>query len=355
MTDRGPSHLSNRVDPSSSLRAEPIAIVGIGCRFPGIDTPESFWRVLRDGIETVGEYPGGRFDLLDSVYSGTAVATSRGGFLRDLAGFDAGFFGISSLEADLLDPQQRLLLEVSWEALEDAGIPPGKLAGSRTGVFVGLWTSDYEACARDVVSRSFYATTGTGRYPASGRLAYFFDLRGPALTVDTACSSSLVAIHLACQSLRNGESEMALVGGANVILRPDVTLAYSATGMLAPDGRSKFGDAAANGYVRSEGAGILVLKPLARALADGDPIHALIRGSAVNNGGRSSGQMMSPSRDAQEAMLRAAFAEAGVSAEAIDYIEAHGTGTLSGTPWRSKPSAASWPARPASIRAPSGP
>jgi len=324
--------LSYAVAQARRAEREPIAIIGIGCRFPGIDSAESFWRVLRDEIETVCEYPGGRIDLIDSVYFGTEIATRRGGFLQDLAGFDARFFEISSREARLLDPQQRLLLEVSWEAIENAGVPAHKLAGSQTGVFVGAWTSDYEACARDLVPDNFYATTGTGRYAVSGRLAYFLDLRGPALTVDTACSSSLVAIHLACQSLRTGESELALAAGVNVILRPEVTLAYSAARMLAADGRSKFGDASANGYVRSEGAGVLVLKPLARALADGDPIQGLIRGSAINNEGRSSGQMIAPSREGQEALLRAAFADAGVGPEAIDYIEAHGTGTIAGDP-----------------------
>ena len=326
------NHVSNRLEESTLAGREPIAIVGIGCRFPGIDTIESFWRVVRDGIETVGEYPGGRFSLLDTAYSSTEIATSRGGFLRNLSDFDAGFFGISPREAELLDPQQRLLLEVAWEALEDAGIPAGKLAGGQTGVFVGTWTSDYEACIRDLVPRNFFATTGTGRYATAGRLAYFFDLRGPALSVDTACSSSLVAIHLACRSLWSGESRLALAGGANVILRPEVTLAYSDAGMLSPDGRSKFGDAAANGYVRSEGAGMVVLKLLAHAQADRDPIYALIRGSAMNNDGRSSGQMISPSREGQETVLRAAFGDAGVVPEDIDYMEAHGTGTAAGDP-----------------------
>ena len=325
------AQMPNQPDLYSAGRG-PIAIVGMGCRFPGIDSVESFWRIIRNGIETVGEYPGGRFGPLDSVYSGTRVATRRGGFLPNLDAFDAGFFEVSAREARMLDPQQRLLLEVSWEALEDAGIPAQKLAGSRTGVFVGVWTSDYEDWARAAAPEDLLGTTGTGRYAAAGRIAYFFDLRGPALSVDTACSSSLVAIHLACNSLRSGESDMALAGGVNVILQPGITLAYSASGMLSPDGRSKFGDAAANGYVRSEGAGVLVLKTLARAVADGDRIHAVIRGSAVNNDGRASGQMVSPSREAQEALLRAAFADAGIAPQAVDYIEAHGTGTLVGDP-----------------------
>jgi acyl transferase domain-containing protein/NADP-dependent 3-hydroxy acid dehydrogenase YdfG/acyl carrier protein len=317
---------------------EPIAIVGIGCRFPGAPDVESFWRVLRDGIETVGDYPGQRFQCIDRVFSPEAVksgsiATRRGGFLPNLDQFDSEFFGISPREAALLDPQQRLALEVGWEAVEDAGIPPVRLTGSRTGVFVGLWNSDYERCIFDL-SRDldFYATTGGGRYPASGRLAYVFDLRGPNLTVDTACSSSLVAIHLACASLRKGESEMALAGGVNAILRPEITLSYSAAKMLSPEGRCKFGDAAAAGYVRSEGAAIVFLEPLSRAIANGDPVYAVIRGSAVNNDGRSSGSLIAPSREGQADMLRSALRDAGVAPHEINYIEAHGTGTLAGDP-----------------------
>src|SRR6185312_15937225 len=236
---------ANRIRNFRKGKRQPIAIIGIGCRFPGIDDAESFWRVLRDGAETVGEYPGSRFPEMDEAYAGDAVASRRGGFLRSLDSFDAEFFGISAREAAPLDPQQRLLLETAWEAAEDAGIPTEKLAGTRTGVFAGVWTNDYEYYACGHLSRDIglHAATGTGRYSASGRLAYFLDLRGPALTVDTACSSSLVAIQLACQSLRHRESEMAFAGGANVILRPEITLAYSASGMLAADGRCKFGDA----------------------------------------------------------------------------------------------------------------
>jgi myxalamid-type polyketide synthase MxaE and MxaD len=317
---------------------EPIAIVGIGCRFPGAPNPSAFWRVLRDNVETVREYAEKRFDYLDSVYTEDSVrrgliASRRGGFLPDLDQFDADFFHISRHEAERLDPQQRLLLEVAWEAIEDAGIPVGRLAGTKTGVFVGLWNSDYEDCLyENSRSLDFYASTGGGRYPASGRLAYFLDLRGPNLAVDTACSGSLVAVHLACKSLQNGESEIALAGGVNAILRPEITLIYSASGMLSPEGRCKFGDAAANGYVRSEGCGVLVLKTLSRAVADGDSICALIRGSAVNNDGHSSGLLISPSRDGQQAMLRAAFGDAAIDPQSISYIEAHGTGTLAGDP-----------------------
>ncbi len=323
---------------AGSAAAEPIAIVGLACRLPGAPDPDAFWAVLVEGRETVGEYPAGRSRELDRVYSenllhGTSEICRRGGFLPHLDYFDAQFFGISPREAALIDPHQRLLLELAWETLEDAGVPASKMAGTRTGVFAGIWTSDYEhsvfECSREP---DFYATTGGGRYSASGRVAYFLDLRGPSLTVDTACSSSLVAIHLACQSLRNGESEMAFAGGANVILRPDITQAYSSAKMLSPDGRCKFGDASANGYVRSEGAALLLLKPLSRALADGDRIRAVVRGSAMNNDGRSSGLLISPSRSAQEALLKRAWEDAGISADDVDYIEAHGTGTAVGDP-----------------------
>lgn len=312
----------------------PIAIIGIGCRFPGAKGVKEFWRIVRDGLETTADYPGGRFPWIDSAYAvADGIATRRGGFLPELEKFDAEFFGISPREAAELDPQQRLLLEVAWEAMEDAGIPERKLAGSRTGVFAGIWTSDYErALWEQAEGPDFYATTGGGRYSASGRVAFFLDLRGPNLTLDTACSSSLVSIHLACQSLHMEECEMALAGGANVILSPEITQIYSAAGMLSANGRSKFGDASADGYVRSEGAGLLLLKPLDAALADRDPIYAVIRGSSVNNDGRSSGLLVAPSSEGQEAMLRAAFRSADVDAGTIDYIEAHGTGTLVGDP-----------------------
>lgn len=323
---------------NTSLAREPVAIVGVGCRFPGASDLESLWRILRDGIETVGEYPGGRFAALDRFYSvqpgeRSSPVTRRGGFLKNLDLFDGDFFGISPREAVLLDPQHRFLLEVGWEALEDGGLPLSRIAGSRTGVFIGQWTSDFEACINESLPEpQFYSTTGSGRYAASARLAYHFDLRGPNLTLDTGCSSSLVAVHLACQSLRMGESEFALAGAVNLILRPEITLAYGSAGMLSPDGRCKFGDASANGYVRSEGAGVVVLKLLRDAIADRDPIHAIILGSAINNDGSSSGLLVSPGREAQAAMFRAALQDAGISAADVDYVEAHGTGTAAGDP-----------------------
>jgi acyl transferase domain-containing protein/acyl carrier protein len=324
---------SKVVNTTNALR-DGVAIIGIGCRYPGANGVDEFWRMLRDGVETITTYPGGRLPHIDSVYAAKdGIATVRGGFLTGIDRFDAAFFGISPREAALLDPQQRMLLEVAWEAIEDAGIPVEKMAASQTGVFAGLWSGDYENCLQQHSDGfDFYATIGSGRYSASGRLAFVFDLRGPNLTVDTACSSSLVAVHLACRSLRDGESEMALAGGANIILRPELTIAYSRARMLSPDGRSKFGDASVNGYVRSEGAAMILLKPLARAIADGDPIYAVIRGSAVNNDGRSSGMLVAPSREAQEAVLRRACKDAAIDPGVIDYIEAHGTGTPVGDP-----------------------
>ncbi len=317
---------------------EPIAIIGIGCRFPGgVTDAGSFWSLLESGRDAITEIPPDRFDV-DAFFDPTPATPGKimsrwGGFIADIDRFDAAAFGISPREAERLDPQQRLLLEVSAEALADAGVPVERLAGSQTGVFVGVWLSDYEARLfdepRDV---DFYMTTGSGRYSASGRLSYAFGFQGPSLTVDTACSSSLVAVHLACRSLWAGDCTVALAGGANVILQPHITIAYSQSRMMAPDGRCKFGDSRADGYVRSDGAGVVVLKPLGAALADGDPIYAVIRGGAVNNDGRTSGFMTTPGSAGQEEMLRKAYADAGVAPGRIRYVEAHGTGTRAGDP-----------------------
>jgi acyl transferase domain-containing protein len=314
-----------------------IAIVGIGCRFPGANSPEEFWQLLLDGRCTIGSVPGDRFDI-EALYDPTPAMPGKvmsrwGGFLPDIQMFDPGCFGISPREAAFLDPQQRLLLKTAWEALEDAGQATEDLVGSNTGVFVGLWLNDYEGRLFGATPETeFYMTTGTGRYAAAGRISYCFGLEGPSLTVDTACSSSLVAVHLACQSLRSGECSLAIAGGANVILQPHVTVAYSQSRMMAPDGRCKFGDALADGYVRSEGAGVVVLKPLPQAIADRDPIYAVIRGSAINNDGKSSESLGTPSRSGQERLLRRAYENAGVSPGSVQYVEAHGTGTSAGDP-----------------------
>ncbi|GIL13952.1 MAG: polyketide synthase [Chloroflexota bacterium] len=317
---------------------EPIAIIGIGCRFPGgANSPEALWELLRAGRDAITEVPADRYDLQTFYDPRPAtpgkVMSKWGGFLDGIDRFDPLFFGISPREAERMDPQQRLLLEVAWEALEDAGQVPNTPAIEQTGVFVGMWLNDFEArLFRDPAKVDFYMTTGSGRYSASGRLSYVFGFQGPSITVDTACSSSLVAVHLAVQSLRAGECDLALAGGANVILQPHITIAYSQSRMMAPDGRCKFGDARADGYVRSEGAGLVVLKRLADALADGDPIYAIIRGSATNNDGRSSGFLTTPGGAGQEEMLRKAYKDAGVPPGEVQYIEAHGTGTAAGDP-----------------------
>lgn len=325
---------------SNGKSLTPIAIIGIGCRFPGgVTNSRSFWRLLREGVDAITEIPPDRIDTA-AYYDPTPAVPGKmntrwGGFVDNIETFDAAFFGMSPREAMRLDPQQRLLLEVAWEALEDAGQSADRVSGSSTGVFMGVWTSDYESrLFRDPAAVDFYMTTGTGRYSASGRLSYVLGLEGPSLTVDTACSSSLVAVHLACQSLRRNECSMALAGAANIILQPHISIAYSQSKMMAPDGRCKFGDSRANGYVRSEGGGVVVLKPLSAALEDGDPVYAVIRGSAVNNDGRvgAHAYMATPSREGQEKMLRQAYQDAGISPGVVDYVEAHGTGTVAGDP-----------------------
>lgn len=309
-------------------RAESVAIVGMACRFPGALGIEAFWRLLRDGVDAITEVPAERRELAGP----TNWATRWGGFLTEVDLFDPLFFGINHREAASIDPQQRLLLETAWEALEDAGQTRERLTGSRTSVFVGISTNDYSRLqTADSGSVDTYSATGNALSIAANRLSYTFDLRGPSLAVDTACSSSLVAVHLACRSLASGECNLALAAGVNLILSPEIGRMFSRAGALAADGRCKAFDASADGFVRSEGAGCVVLKPLARALADGDPIYAVIRGSAVNQDGRTNG-LMAPSPQAQEAVLLEAYARAGVSPGEVQYVETHGTGTLLGDP-----------------------
>jgi acyl transferase domain-containing protein/acyl carrier protein len=317
---------------------EPIAIVGIGCRFPGgVDRPGALWDLLVEGRDVIRPIARDGIEL-DRFYDPEPRTPGRmmtrwGGFLEDLERFDAAFFGISPREAASVDPAQRLVLEATWEAFEDATIDPRSVTGEHVGVFVGQWLSDFESrLFADTEQIDFHATTGSGRYATSGRVSFVLGTVGPSITVDTACSSSLVAVHLACQSLRAGESSLAVAAGVNVILQPSISIAYSQSGMMAPDGHCKFGDADGDGYVRSEGVGVVVLKPLAAALADGDPVRAVIRGSAVNNDGRGSGHMATPSRTGQAAMLRTAYANAGVDPRGVGYVEAHGTGTRAGDP-----------------------
>jgi phthiocerol/phenolphthiocerol synthesis type-I polyketide synthase C len=325
---------------SNEVTQEPIALIGMGCRFPGATDPRAFWQLLSEGRDAVTEVPPDRWHLND-VYDpdptkpGT-LNTRWGGFIDQVDRFDAAFFGISPREASRMDPQQRLLLEVAWEALEDAHQAVDQLAGTKTGVFIGISTNDYGR--RQFSHPSLidaYAGTGNALSIAANRISYQFDFLGPSVAIDTACSSSLVAVHLACRSLWSGEATLALAGGVNLILSPDIAINFTKAGVMAPDGRCKAFDARANGYVRGEGAGIVVLKPLSRALADHDRIHAVILGSAVNNDGRSNG-LMAPSRHAQEAVLRDAYERAGVSPGQVQYVEAHGTGTLLGDPIEAK-------------------
>ncbi len=336
----GASLRVSAADSHGDTVLEPIAIIGIGCRFPGSSGPEAFWNSIRDGLDEITEVPPDRFKLQDVYDPDPAVPgkinTRWGGFLDGVDQFDPQFFGISPREAERMDPQQRLLQEVSWEALEDAGQAPERIAGSLTGVFVGISNNDYGRHQFSNFSQiDAYAGTGNALSIAANRLSYLFDFRGPSIAVDTACSSSLVAVHLACSSLRNRESTLALAGGVNLILSPAITINFTKAGVMAPEGRCKAFDASANGYVRSEGAGLVVLKPLSRAIADGDPIYAVIRGSAVNQDGRSNG-LMAPNPLAQESVLRQAYSNANVSPGAVQYVEAHGTGTLLGDPIEAK-------------------
>ncbi len=315
----------------------PIAIVGMAMRTPGdVVDPAAFWSLLREGRDAITDTPASRWDNA-TLYDADPdvpgkVSTRRGGFLRDVDQFDATFFGISRREAESMDPQHRILLEVTWEALERAGIAPDTLSGGDAGFFLGISNSDYwRALYADAASIDVYAGMGGALSVAAGRLAYFLGTHGPTLSVDTACSSSLVSLHLACQSLRLGETSLAVAGGVSLMLSPEATINFSKARMLAPDGRCKTFDAAADGYVRSDGCAMLVLKRLSVARADGDRVLAIIRGSAVNQDGRSNG-LTAPHGPAQEAVMRSALASAGVSASDVHYVEAHGTGTPLGDP-----------------------
>jgi acyl transferase domain-containing protein/acyl carrier protein len=322
--------------------AEPIAIVGMAGRFPQAESVEELWELLYEGRDGVGPVPEGRWDRQvfhtgdeggDPAAGGARITTDQGGFLRDVDRFDASFFGIPAREAEHLDPQQRLLLESAWHALEDARIDPRGLKGSRTGVFVGISYADYaRLLARGGPERvDAYYSTGTALNAAAGRLAFTLGLRGPAMAVDTACSSSLVALHLAVRSLRAEETDAVLAGGVNLLLDPTSSVAVSRAHMLSPDGRCRTFSAHANGFVRSEACAILVLKRLADARRAGDRVLAVIRGSAVNQDGASSG-LTAPNGQAQEEMLAAALADAGVQGSRVSYLEAHGTGTALGDP-----------------------
>ncbi|PRQ06870.1 type I polyketide synthase [Enhygromyxa salina] len=315
---------------------EPVAIVGLGCRFPGAASPEAFWRLLRDGVDTITEVPLDRWDAdrwydSDPAAAGKA-ATRWGGFLDHVDRFDPAFFNISPRETREMDPQQRLFLEVAWEALESGGVVPRSLVHSSTAVFAGAMWNDWDRVVGDDPAR-IQQHSATGHDPGiiAGRLSYLLGVRGPSLTVNTACSSSLVAVHLAVQSLQRGECSRALAGAVNLLLSPLSTVAMSKFGAMAPDGRCKAFDARANGYVRGEGVGVVLLEPLSLALERGAPIYAVIRGSAINNDGYSNG-LTAPSGEAQEAVLSRAWAVAGLPPAEVDFVETHGPGTYLGDP-----------------------
>ena len=325
-----------KLDAVKYAQREPIAIVGMGCRFPGnADSPEAFWQLLRDGVDTISEVPQERWDK-DKYYSSEpnipgTIATREGGFLEDVDGFDAEFFNISAREAASMDPQQRLLLEVSWSALENAALVP-QVSDRSTGVFMGIYMRDYSKVmseAGDATNIDAFCAMGNSLSVAAGRLSYILGLNGPSMAIDTSCSSSLVSIHLACQSLRLGECDAALAGGVCLNLAPDTSIALSRTQMLNPEGRCKTFDASANGFAKGEGCGVIVLKRLSDAIADGDNILAQIRGSAVNHNGRSS-SLIAPNGLSQQAVIRQALASGGVKPESVDYVEVQGTGTSVG-------------------------
>ncbi|MDI3284906.1 type I polyketide synthase [Polyangium sp. 15x6] len=321
-----------RLDAVERASNEPLAVVGMGCRFPGGgEGPEAFWQVLANGVDAVREIPATR-------WPSTAMPAHRpevrwAALLDDVAGFDPSFFGISPREAESLDPQQRMLLEVTWEALEDAAQRPDLIMGSQTGIFLGICSTDYQQAVVAALAGRYdaYCTTGNMFSTAAGRLAFFLGAQGPTISMDTACSSSLVAMAQACQSLRARDCDLALVGGVNAILSPVSMLLLAETQALSPDGRCKTLDARANGFVRGEGCGILVLKRLSDALRDGDRIRALVRGWAVNQDGRSTG-LTTPNVLSQQAMLRQALERARLTPADIGYIEMHGTGTSLGDP-----------------------
>ena len=330
--------LNERLQAAERRRRVPLAIVGIGCRLPGgVHSPEEFWNLLSQGVDAVGEVPSSRWNIEEFYDSNPdtpgKMATRWGGFIEGHDQFDPKFFGIAPAEAACMDPQQRLLLETTWEALEHAGIAPAKISGTSAGVFVGICNGDYGQVAFNSAREEItpYFASGLSHAVASGRISYVLGLQGPSLAVDTSCSASLVAVHLACQSLRLGECEMALAGGVNLIFNPDVTIALSQSKMMAPDGRCKAFSDSANGFVRGEGCGMIVLKRLPNAIRDRNRILAVIRGSACNQDGRSSG-LTAPNGPSQEAVIAAALADAGMQPDEVDFIEAHGTGTTLGDP-----------------------
>ncbi|HEV2636433.1 MAG TPA: type I polyketide synthase [Actinocrinis sp.] len=322
--------------PARPPNPMPVAVTGIGCRFAGVHGPQALWAALREGRDLVSDTPPERFDTSayrgrESLTGDPLLATEAGGFLDDVESFDANFFRISPREATRLDPHQRLFLETAWEAVEDAGIPLERLRGSRTGVYSAQLSIHYWQELRRAGICDLHTLVGA-QIPGNmaGRLANILDLRGPTASIDSACSSTLLAVHMACQAIRAGDLDAAIVGGVNILEQAADTVALSSGSLIAPSGRCRFGDAAADGFVRSEGAAAVVLKPLARALADGDRVYGVIRGSAASNDGASQGQYLTPSVSGRGDMLRSAYAAAGMDPREVDYVEAHGAGTPTG-------------------------
>src|SRR3954452_4567232 len=329
----------NGRQPAPEPLAEPIAIIGMACRFPGAPNLQAYWRLIEEGRSGVREVPPERWDA-DAFYDPSGETPGKmsvrwAAFIDRHDQFDPQFFGITPREAVRMDPQQRLLLEVAWETMENAGRPAEELAGSKTGVFIGIGGTDYSKVGvpYDDYYEQIDAHLGTGNALsiAANRLSYIFDLHGPSAAVDTACSSASLGIHLAVESLRRGESDAALAGGVNMILTPETTIAFSKARMLSPEGVCRPFDSRANGYVRGEGCGIVLLKRLVDAERDGDNILAVLRATSVNQDGRTSG-ISAPNSQSQLACIQAAHKQAGFTADDIDYVEAHGTGTPLGDP-----------------------
>ncbi|MEM6610959.1 MAG: beta-ketoacyl synthase N-terminal-like domain-containing protein [Cyanobacteria bacterium P01_C01_bin.72] len=320
--------MQSKLDALEQAKYEPIAVVGMGCRFPGASNPEEFWQLLEAGRDAVTSTPRERWQLEDLP---NKVCPTQGGFVPHLKEFDPSFFRLAPRETASIDPQQRLLLEVSWEALENAAIAPERIQGSQTGVFVGIAAVDYwyQLLSRKQTEIDAYLTTGNTHSLASGRISHFFNFTGTSLSLDTACSSSLVAVHLAIKSLRDRECHLALAGGVNRLISPKISINFAQAKMLAPDGRCKTFDESANGFVRSEGCGVVVLKRLSDAIADQDQIRAVLLGSATNQDGRTS-SITTPSSLSQQAVIKQALINSKVAADQVSYLETHGTGTSLG-------------------------
>ena len=327
--------MQQKLDAVEKQKREPIAIIGVGCRFPGANNPEEFWQLLAEGKNAITEVPKSHWDVTqycnDGVNTLGKICNRYGGFVPHLKEFDAAFFRIAPREAMSLDPQQRLLLEVSWEALENAGIPAEDLKGSATGVFIAICGTDYwhQLLNRNQTEIDAYLTTGNTHSLASGRLSHFYGTTAPSISLDTACSSSLVAVHMAIKSLRDRESNLAIVGGVNRLIAPEVSINFSQAKMLSPDGLCKSFDESADGFVRSEGCGIVILKRLSDAIADRDNIQAVLLGSAVNQDGRTS-SITTPNSLSQQVVIQQALESSKIEPEKVSYLETHGTGTSLG-------------------------